>query len=366
MPYPQIDRSRIRMSPLATRRNRVRIERDHVPPAQPPGALPTPQAHILAETIDRIHAARRAKAPVMLAFGAHTIKNGLGPVLIQLMQEGWVTHLATNGAGIIHDWEFAFLGQSSEEVQPHVADGTFGHWEETGFYLNLALNIGAMEGKGYGEAIGAMIQNDGLLVPALDELASRVRQDLTTNPERAAASAEGLEILRRFDLAPGFRAIPHPWKQFSAQAAAYRIGIPFTGHPMIGHDIIYNHPMNHGALLGRAALRDFLAFAESVSRIEGGVYISVGSAVMSPMIFEKSFSMAQNLARQESRKIESHYLLVVDLLPSQWDWGRGEPPEKSPEYYLRFNKTFNRMGGTMRYLTCDNRDFLLNLCHGLK
>ncbi|NUN94460.1 MAG: hypothetical protein HUU04_11875, partial [Verrucomicrobiae bacterium] len=151
------------------------------------------------------------------------------------------------------------------------------------------------------------------------------------------------------------------WKATSAQAAAFRLGIPFTGHPMFGHDIIYTHPMSCGAAIGRAAERDFLAFVSSVSALEGGVYLSVGSAVMSPMIFEKALSMARNVARQEGRRIAGHRLAVVDLAKSAWDWTRGEPPEEHPDYYLRFNKTFSRMGGTLRYLSLDNRDFLLAL-----
>ena len=135
---------------------------------------------------------------------------------------------------------------------------------------------------------------------------------------------------------------------------------------MIGHDIIYNHPMNRGACLGRAAERDYLIYAESVSRMEGGVYISIGSAVMSPMIFEKSFSMAQNIAIQRGEHIDNHYILVNDLAECSWDWGQGEPPENNPAYYLRYNKTFSRMQGTLRYLQADNRDFLLNLTHRLE
>ena len=99
---------------------------------------------------------------------------------------------------------------------------------------------------------------------------------------------------------------------------------------MIGHDIIYNHPMNHCAALGRVAQRDFLAFAENVSRIDGGVYLSIGSAVMSPMIFEKSLSIAQNLAMQRGEHIDNHYILVVDLAESNWDWSKGEPPVEDP------------------------------------
>ena len=95
--------------------------------------------------------------------------------------------------------------------------------------------------------------------------------------------------------------------------------------------------------------------------MEGGVYLSIGSAVMSPMIFEKSFSLAQNLALQAGRRIAHHTIVVVDLAPLTWDWSRGEPPESSPDYYLRYLKSFCRMGGAMRYVQADNRDFLLAL-----
>ncbi len=167
-----------------------------------------------------------------------------------------------------------------------------------------------------------------------------------------------LATLQRADLQPGFLSIPHPYKRYSAQAAAFRLNIPFTAHPMFGHDIIYTHPANDGAAIGRTALRDFLTYAEQVSQLEGGVYLSVGSAVMSPMIFEKSFSMSQNVELQQGHKITKHHIVVVDLAESTWDWQKdGEPPANSPAYYLRFCKSFSRMGGTMRYVSADNRDF---------
>ena len=156
--------------------------------------------------------------------------------------------------------------------------------------------------------------------------------------------------------------IPHPGKSWSVQAAAWTLGVPFTGHPMIGHDIIYEHPLASGSAIGRTGMRDFLCFAEGVSRLSGGVYLSVGSAVMSPMIFEKSLSMARNIARQRGGTIEDHYLLVADLAPASWDWASdGEPPADDPAYYLRYCKSFSRMGGTLRYLAADNRDLLLGL-----
>jgi len=167
-------------------------------------------------------------------------------------------------------------------------------------------------------------------------------------------------------LGPGQHNCPHPYKKYGLQAAAYRLGVPFTAHPMIGHDIIYCHPMNHGAAIGRTAQRDFLAYAEQVRQLDGGVYCSIGSAVMSPMVFEKSLSMAQNVAIQDGGHIDQHFICVVDLQASQWDWSQGEPPEDNPDYYLRYNKSFNRMGGTMRYLSADNRDFLLALRRALE
>jgi len=354
------------MQALRTRVNKVEIERDCVPVTQKPKELPKPTSRIIADAVERVVAARKQDRPVMLTFGAHTIKNGLTPVLIRLMERGWLTHLATNGAAIIHDWEFAFQGQSSEDVRGNVREGRFGNWEETGFNINLALNVGAYEGKGYGEAVGAMIENEGLDIPEAEALEAEVAEQISSDPARAARAADLLGIVKAFDLPSGRMDITHPFKRFSVQAAAYRLGIPLTGHPMFGHDIIYNHPMNHGASLGRAAERDFLTFAESVSRIEHGVYLSIGSAVMSPMVFEKSLSMAQNLALQRGARIENHFILVVDLAESRWDWTQGEPPQDNPDYYLRYNKSFSRMGGMMRYITADNRDFLLALHHSLE
>ncbi len=366
MPYPQFNRDNLIIKSLAQRPNKLAIEKDHVNPSQSPAPFAAPAVKLMQETVRRIKTARQTGKPVIMAFGAHTIKNGLAPVLIQLMEQGWLTHLATNGAGIIHDWEFAYLGQSSEDVQANVARGEFGIWQETGFYINLAIVVGAYEGLGYGESVGKMIETEGLTIPAENELIQAVTEGLQCGGQEYAAHLDLLDVIRKFNLKPGRMSIPHPFKAYSAQAAAYRLGIPFTGHPMIGHDIIYNHPMNHGAAIGRAALRDFMAFTHSVSKLQGGVYLSIGSAVMSPMIFEKALSMSQNLALQGGAPITQHYIVVVDLAESTWDWQKnGEPPKDNPAYYLRYCKTFNRMGGEMHYLSADNRDFLLTLSHML-
>lgn len=366
MPYPQFDRRNLHIKPLSERKNKVWIERDHIPPTARPKNLSAAGERVLEETVARMRAARESGKARMVALGAHAIKNGLAPVFLELMERGWITLLATNGAGIIHDWEFSFQGCSSEDVRENVAQGQFGIWEETGFYINLAIVVGAYEGLGYGESLGKFVERQGIEIPAEAELKAAIADLVDADPDRAAAAADLLTQVRAFDLNPGWMNVPHPYRHFGLQAGAYRLGIPFTGHPMVGHDIIYCHPMNHVAAIGRTAQRDFLAFAQQVTNLDGGVYLSVGSAVMSPMIFEKSMSMTQNVAIQRGGHLDNHFMVVVDLQESHWDWSQGEPPEDNPDYYLRYCKSFSRMGGTMRYLSADNRDFLLALVQRLE
>lgn len=360
MPYTKFNRDILNVKKLAERSNKVFIEKHHVPVDQKPAGLSELGVSLIEKTASRIRSAKEYNRSVMLTFGAHTIKNGMAPTLITLMEEEWVTHLSTNGAGIIHDWEFAFQGESSEDVKENVSKGQFGIWDETGYYINLAIVVGAYEGLGYGESVGKMISQEGLEIPTTEALHLIAAENCEDCHDKAAAAIDLMGVIKKFNLKPGFLSIPHPFKKYSVQARAYELRIPFTGHPMIGHDIIYNHPMNHGAAIGRTALNDFLSFANSVSNLEDGVYMSIGSAVMSPMIFEKSLSMAQNLEIQNGTHMDNHYMLIVDLAESDWDWAKnGEPPMDNPAYYLRYCKTFNRMGGEMHYLTADNRDFLL-------
>lgn len=362
MSFNKFNREKLLIKKLSERKNKVYIEKDHIPVIQKPENLSGKAFEIIEKTAEKINLAKNKKRSVMMAFGAHTIKNGMAPALIALMEEGWLTHLATNGAGIIHDWEFAFQGKSSEDVRENVQHGQFGIWEETGFFINLALNVGAYEGLGYGESVGKMISQEGLQIPEISSLHKEAKNEMVNNPESAAAALDLAAIIQKFDLQPGFFEIPHPYKKYSVQSRAFELGIPFTGHPMFGHDIIYVHPMNYGAAVGRTAQNDFLCFAGGVSNLEEGVYLSVGSAVMSPMIFEKSLSMAQNLEIQKKSHIDNHFMLIVDLAEAEWNWAEdGEPPVDNPAYYLRYCKTFNRMGGEMHYLTADNRDFLLAL-----
>ena len=359
------DRKKMEYFPLAVRESKVSITESAIHPEDPLPSLPGELCSRLDRIAAEIRASRNAGRAVILAFGAHTIKNGLSLLLAALVEDGWVTHLATNGAGVIHDWEFAYQGLSSEDVRRNVQEGKFGTWEETGFYINLAIVAGAYLGRGYGESIGAMISEQQIQIPSRNDL-EQVLQNRELPLWRRAAAADFLELLESENLPQGNLPVNHPFAAYSIQARAYDTGIPFTSHPMFGHDIIYTHRANRGAAIGRCAERDFLSFAHSVSQLEGGVYLSIGSAVMSPMIFEKSLSMARNAALIQGKDIRNCSIHVADLQKETWDWSRGEPPMDNAAYYLRFMKTFNRMGCSVDYSSIDNRDFLQHLYSRLK
>ena len=143
--------------------------------------------------------------------------------------------------------------------------------------------------------------------------------------------------------------------------------VPATIHPGIGYDIIYNHPFANGAALGRGAFIDYKVFVKSVENLQKGVFLSVGSAIMAPQVFEKSISLANNFRLQKDQPvIDDFSILVNDLQESVWDWTQGEPPKSSPDYYLRFLKSFNRMGGDIHYVSLDNRALLHNILHQLE
>jgi hypothetical protein len=362
VPHPPFDRSRIRFRPLAERRSKFRIDDIAVDPDGP-----VPPAGAAGAALDaaarEVALARKRGAPVVLCHGAHLIKNGLGPLLARLVREGWLTHVATNGAGSIHDWEFAYLGRSTEDVRAYVAVGEFGIWEETGRLLGLALHVGAFDGIGYGGAASRLVAEEGLRVPARDELREAARGALEGKVplEKGAAAIDLLAAIECGGVPEGALPVPHPWKARSIQCACREAGVHFTVHPGIGQDIVYSHPLLRGGAVGRAAMTDFLLFAAAIERLEGGVYLSVGSSVMSPMIFEKSLSMARNVLIQQGGKLDDFTIIANDLVACDWDWSRGEPPVEDPAYYVRFLKTFSRMGGRFRYVGMDNRSFLLNL-----
>ena len=282
------------------------------------------------------------------------------------MARGWLTHIATNGAGTIHDWEYAWLGRSTEGVEANVATGTFGCWEETGTSLHLALMAGAVEGLGWGRALGRFIAEDGVTLPAPEWL----ERQIVEHPAApgTGALADLLGWMRSRDWKEGRREMRHQWKQASILASAWRHGVAATVHPGIGYDIIANHPAFNGAVLGRGADLDFRLFGGSVAQLEGGVVLSVGSAIMGPQVFEKSLSCVNNLRLQEGRQaVAGHSIFVVDLQDGGgWDWTLGEPPKDNPAYYLRFCKSFSRMGAPMRYLQCDNATFIQHLWRALE
>lgn len=208
---------------------------------------------ILAAADFREFAGRMAKAKgrrraLLWGMGAHVVKVGLNPVIIDLMKDGWVSALALNGAGIIHDFELAFAGRTSEDVESQIKSGRFGMARETGDLLNEAINAGAAEGRGLGESVGRMI---------------------------------------------GRSKFPH--RKLSLLGEAYNLGIPVTVHVAIGTDIIHMHPRANGEAIGAASLRDFHRFAAEVARLDGGgVYLNVGSAVLLPEVFLKAVALVRN------------------------------------------------------------------------
>lgn len=250
----KIDTAKIKTYSLTSRESKVRIG-DFAGPHRKNGAfadffssLPNIlAAKHLKEVVAAVVQARKDKRPVMLGMGAHSIKVGLNPVIIDLMENGIITSLALNGAGIIHDFELALIGQTSEDVDREILSGAFGMAEETGGMLNRAINAAA-ENEGIGAAVGRMIRDN---------------------------------------------SFPH--KEQSLLAAGTRLGIPVTVHVAIGTDIIHMHPAFDGRATGAAAHRDFLSFCGLVSELEGGVYINLGSAVLLPEIFLKAVTLSRNL-----------------------------------------------------------------------
>ena len=258
------------------------------------------------------------------------------------------------------------LGRSTESVRDNVATGSFGTWDETGRYIHLALMLGAVRGFGYGKSLGKFIYEDGGFIPTEAELMKQISSE-PSHP-LTPARADLLQAIQRFGLKPGPHIVTHPHRNSSVLAQAARHEVPFTVHPGIGYDIISNHPWFNGGVIGRAAGVDFALFGGSVEKLDGGVVLSVGSAIMGPQVFEKSLSCVNNLRLQAGRPVVSgHSIYVVDLQDGgNWDWTKGEPPKDNPAYYLRFCKSFSRMGGTMHYAQCDNVAFLHHLFHRLE
>jgi hypothetical protein len=358
-----LDLNRLRVFPLEDRLSLTRVEDIMLSPEDRPAPCPDPVAAQIRSCAERILAARSRGSGVILIYGAHLLRNGAARILERMMERGWITHLATNGAGTIHDWEYAWLGRSTESVRANVPAGTFGAWDETGRSIHLALLAGGLRGEGYGTALGLFFAEDGTTLPSTAELEAAIRAE-PAHP-LTPARADLLAAIRTHNLPTGHIDVVHRWKEASILAAAFRHGVPMSVHPGIGYDIIANHPMFNGAVIGRAATHDFRLFGGSVETLDGGVVLSIGSAIMGPQVFEKSLSCVNNLRLQEGRPIVSgHAIHVVDLQDGgRWDWSIGEPPKVNPAYYLRFCKSYARMGGEMHYVQFDNAAFVHHLYH---
>ncbi len=365
--FPEpLDLTKVKVFPLADRRSLSTLEKILIDPDAParPGSGPIRTA--IGDCARRIASARQAGASVILMYGAHLIKNGAMAIVNRMLEKGWLTHLATNGAGTIHDWELSFFRRTEESVRENVATGTFGTWDETGRNLHLALLAGGLRDEGYGRSLGRFIVEDGTTLPAVADLEACLR----TEPRHplTPARADLLQAMLKHQLPCGRVEVKHAGKSASILGRAFQAQVPFTVHPGIGYDIIATHPMFNGAAIGRAAAADFRLFSRAVEGLDGGVVLSVGSAIMAPQVFEKSLSCVNNLRLQAGRSIvRGHTIYVVDIQSGgHWDWSRGEPPKDNPAYYLRFCKSFSRMGGEMKYVECDNVAFLHGVMNALE
>jgi len=314
VPFPKFDRSRLVVKPLSQREHdadlSIMIHPDtRVRPFEHP-ALP-----LLAE---RMLAARDRGSAVVLMMGAHVVKCGLSPLVIDLMRRGLVGHVAMNGAGAIHDFEFALIGRTSESVARYVRTGEFGLWKETG-RINEAAVIAQRDGIGLGEAIGRMIEQEGF-----------------------------------------------PHRDISIPAAGYRLQVPVTVHVAIGQDIVHEHPNYDGAAFGESSYTDFLIFTESVARLDGGVFLNIGTAVMGPEVYLKALAMVRNAAHQRGASIRNFTTAVFDLVELGGDT-KHEAPKDDPRYYFRPYKTILVRtvadGGESFYIKGDHRRTIPALYH---
>lgn len=304
--YPIFDRSRLHIKQLADRVNDLQIERWLAA-----DDAPLPFSHPQLETVAHrlIDAKRRGSARILI-MGAHVLRAGVNRQIIDLMSRGFLDHIAVNGAAAIHDYELARIGATTESVPRYIRSGEFGLWRETG-ELNEWIREAAESGLGLGENVGRRITESG------------------------------------------FR-----YQELSLFSAAYQLNIPVTVHVGIGYDILHEHPNCDGAALGSASYRDFLIFAKTVERLEHGVLLSFGSAIMAPEVYLKALAMARNVAHQENREIRHFTTAVFDLVPIAGDIHK-ELPKTDPGYYFRPHKTILVRtvadGGESYYFCGDHR-----------
>ena len=284
--YQQFDRSRLQIKPLADRVHDLKLER-WLALEESPLIYEHPQLRTVAS---RLVDAKRHGSARMLIMGAHVLRAGVNRQIIDLLERGFLDHIAVNGAGAIHDYELARVGATTESVSRYIRSGEFGLWRETG-ELNEWINEAAAFELGLGENVGRRIAESDF-----------------------------------------------PHRELSVFAAAYRLNVPVTVHVGIGYDILHEHPNCDGAAVGASSYRDFLTFASAVERLEGGIVLSFGSAVMAPEVYLKALSMARNVAHQEGRAIWHFTTAVFDLVPIQGDISH-ELPKSDPGYYFRPHKT---------------------------
>jgi len=303
---PEADLSRTKMYDVWDRHNLVRIDN-----LANPGDASAFACEELSVLSDRIVTARQHGRPVVFMYGAHVIKCGLSRFLIDFVKRGIVTHLASNGAGSIHDFELAYLGGTSEHVPTAIEDGSFGMWEQTGGWMNDAINAGHAQGYGYGRALAQAVED---------------------NPAR----------------------FPHRADCVFYQA--YKHNVPATYHITIGTDIIHQHPRADFGTIGASSGRDFAAFVQSICGLDGGVYINMGSAVTGPEVFLKALSIARN----QGNKVEAITTATFDLI-DLGDYKSGIS-DKEPNYYYRPRKNvINRpvsLGGTGLYIRGNHAETL--------
>lgn len=244
----------------------------------------------IEKVAERIINAKRNNTAVIMMMGGHVVRAGVQRYIIDLMEKGYISCLSMNGSVMIHDFEFALIGATTESVARYIKEGQFGLWKETG-EINDIINRGYKNSLGMGEAVGEAIYKGEF-----------------------------------------------PYKDISLLAAAYRLKIPSTIHVGIGYDIIYEHPNCNGAATGETSYRDFLRFAKVVEKLEDGVVMNFGSAVMAPEVYLKALSMARNAAGQQGRAIKRFTTLVCDLHDLPEDFNK-EPDKGSTGYYFRPWKT---------------------------
>ncbi len=282
MPFKPFDRSQILMKPLAQRQHDI-LKDVMIDPAAPT-TFEHPTLDILA---DRIRQAKERISTVLWMLGAHVIRSGNGPVMIDLMKRGFVTHFALNGAGSIHDFELAMIGATTESVAKYISEGQFGLWNESG-KINDAVKAGVRDGLGFGEAVGRMIDEENF-----------------------------------------------PYKESSLLWAGYKYQVPVTVHVGPGCDIIHEHPNCSGEATGAATYTDFLIYVQSILNLDGGVFCNIGNGVMGPEIYLKALSMARNVAGQEGKKITNVTSAVFDLLSLEGEDLFATPPVNDPRFYFK-------------------------------